>query len=129
MKTYIRQGFAYLKDENQNEQTNQLTLALNEKENQIQLLQNQLDSLNSQNKLGKQIFNELKTQYPSVHSFILLQAINNTDNEQIPVWICNLKSKAKITESEKNKIEEWLKVRINTNDLIINFGEEQASKK
>jgi uncharacterized hydrophobic protein (TIGR00271 family) len=125
----VRQGFAYLKDNKESEQTNQLSLALTEKENQIQLLQNQLDSLNSQNKMSNQVFNELKTQYPSVQSFIFQQAINNTDGKQTAIWICIIKSKTKIDEKEKLKIEEWLKVRVKTNSVIIHFEEEQISKK
>lgn len=125
----IRQGFAYLKESKESEQKNLLTIALRERENKIQLLQNQLDSLNSQNKLTKQIFNELKTQYPSIQSFILQQVFNNTNKEQTIVWICNITSNAKIDGKERNKIEEWLKVRVVSNKLILNFTEEQVSKK
>lgn len=125
----VQQGFAYLKDSKESKQTSQLTLALTEKENQIQLLQNQLDSLNNQNKLTKQVFNELKTQYPSVQSFILQQVFNNINKEQTLVWICNIKSNTKIEGKERKKIEEWLKIRVNSNELIINFKEEQVSKK
>ncbi len=124
MALQIRQGFAYLKEEKQNEKTNQLTLALSEKENQIHLLKNMTDSLNSQNKLSRQIFSELKTQYPSVQSFIFQQVINNTDTEQTPIWICNIKSSTKIDKKDKAKIKELLKVRINIKNLILYFQED-----
>lgn len=117
----VRQGFAYLKDSKESEQTNQLTLAISEKENQIQLLRMQLDSLNSQNRLSKQVFNELKAQYPLVRAFVLQPVINYTDNEQYTVWICNISSTEKISGKDMKKIEDWLKVRVNTNSLIVNY--------
>lgn len=117
----IRQGFSYLKENKGDEQTNQLTAALSEKENQIQLLQNKLDSLNVEKSLSEQIFKELKVQYPVVQSFILNQTINNTENEQHSVWICLIKSNGKIDANERKKIEKWLQVRIDIKEIILIF--------
>lgn len=119
----IQQGFAYLKDNKNDEQTNQLTLALTEKENQIQLLQNKIDSLTSQNLLSQQIHKELKTQYPFIQSCILQTAINHTDTTQQTIWIAIIHSKTKWETKDKAKIEDWLKVRMNIEQVKIYFEE------
>lgn len=119
----VRQGFAYLKDSKESEQTNQLTLALTEKENQIQLLQNKIDGLTSQNQLSQQIHKELKTQYPFIQSCILQTAINYTDTTQQTIWISIIYSKAKWEAKDKTKIEKWLKVRMNIEHIKIYFEE------
>ncbi|MBK8657834.1 MAG: hypothetical protein IPN22_02890 [Bacteroidetes bacterium] len=71
--------------------------------------------------MSKQIFYELKIQYPSIQSFVLQRAVKNTEGNETRLWICNIKSKTKIEEKEKKRIEEWLKVRIKAIELIINF--------
>lgn len=117
----VRQGFAYLKDSKESEQTNQLTLALTDKENQIQLLQNKIDSLTSQNQLSQQIHKELKTQYPFIQSCILQTAINHTDTTQQTIWIAIIHSKTKWQIKDKTKIEDWLKVRMDIKQIKLYF--------
>jgi uncharacterized membrane protein len=117
----IQQGFVFLKDNNNDGSTNQLTLALTEKENQIQLLQNNIDSLTSQNHMSKQIFSELKTQYPNVQSCTLQTAIDYSDDVEQTIWIAIIHSKTKWDVKDKTKIEEWLKVRMNNEKVNIFF--------
>ncbi len=117
----IQQGFAYLQENKNNEQTNQLTIALAERENQIQLLKNKLDSLTSQNKLGKQIFKELKIQYPSLQSCILQTAINHTDSTDQNLWLAIVNSKTRWDKKDKVKIEKWLIVRLGVDRIMIDF--------
>lgn len=119
----IQQGFAYMKDNKTDEQTNQLILALTEKENQIQLLQNKIDSMTSQNQLSHQIHKELKALYPFIQSCILQSAINHTDTTQQTIWVAILHSKTKWEAKDKTKIEDWLKVRMNIEQIKIYFGE------
>ncbi|MES1225301.1 MAG: TIGR00341 family protein [Bacteroidota bacterium] len=119
IKLKIQQGFTYLQQDNK--QSNQLSLAITDKERQIQALKNKLDSMSSKNELTNQVYEELKAQYPPVVSLILQQALQNTGSEQKNVWICFIGSKEKINEKEKAKIKDWLKIRIKSSDLIINF--------
>ena len=113
----IRQGFAYLKEKESvgdaqiAEETNRLTRLMGQKDQQIQKLQAQMDSLKLQGSLGKQIFLELKTQYPHIQSFILQPAVNNGLVSQKEIWIAALSSKQKLRQKEKQRIEAWLKVR------------------
>jgi uncharacterized hydrophobic protein (TIGR00271 family) len=113
----LHQGFAYIKDNKPNAEMNQLSLVLNDKEKQIQILQSKIDSVKKQNNQGKQIFKELKTQYPDIQSCILQTAINNTDTNDIAYWIAILQSKSKWSTTDKKKIDDWLKVRLNNTQL------------
>lgn len=117
----IRQGFAYLQDNKNNDESNQLTLALNTKEKQIQTLRRRLDSLDSQKQLSKQIYDELKAQYPPIQSCVLQPAISNTDTTQNSLWVSVITSKSRIDKKERFKIEQWLKVRLRTNSLLVYF--------
>jgi uncharacterized hydrophobic protein (TIGR00271 family) len=117
----IRQGFAYLKDEKQNDQTNELTRALTKKESQIQILQNKIDSLTSQNQISIQIHKELKAQYTSIQSFILQTVIHHTDSTHQTIWVAIIHSKTKLGIKDKTKIEDWLKVRMQIEEITIYF--------
>jgi uncharacterized hydrophobic protein (TIGR00271 family) len=119
----IKQGFAYLKENKDNKQTNQLTLTLTEKEKEVHFLRSKLDSLDSPKKLGLQIFRELKAQYPSIMSSILQPAIKNTDTLQMFIWVSIIKFKDKLNKIDKGKIEQWLKIRLNTNEILLRFEE------
>lgn len=117
----VRQGFAYLDNSKDDGQTTQLTLAITEKERQIQALQNQVDSLASVDLLSKQIFTEAKAQYPGIQSFVLQRALNNTDSTQQYIWFAAIQSKSNWSETDKSKMENWLKVRLNVEQVKIYF--------
>lgn len=119
----IQQGFAYLDGDEEPQQTTQMSLALSEKENQIKLLQSRLDSITFQENTNNQIFKELKIQYPNTSSFFLNQATNYTDEGQSKLWIAIIHSKSKWSEEEKTKLENWLMVRMNIEQIRIYFQE------
>lgn len=119
----IQQGFAYLNDNKENQQIQQLRLALYEKENQIESLQIQLDSLTSQEKTNNQIYKELKIQYPNVSSFVLKKTTKYAEREGNKIWISIISSNSKWDEKEKSKIEDWLKVRLDIEQIKIYFEE------
>ena len=64
---------------------------------------------------------ELKAQYPTIENFVLQPSILVNDSIQKNIWISNLKSKEKINSKERNQMKEWLKVRLNTDEIILNF--------
>ncbi|MBK7966174.1 MAG: DUF389 domain-containing protein [Bacteroidetes bacterium] len=117
----IRQGFAYLKDDKRDEQTNLLTIALNEKELNIRALQSQLDSLSFEDSLSMQIYRELKIQYPDLTSCLLQPAINYTDSSAFETWVSVINSSRDWEEIEKIKIESWIKIRMKIEKLKIYF--------
>jgi uncharacterized hydrophobic protein (TIGR00271 family) len=117
----IQQGFSYLNESNNNDQEKLLTNAISEKAILIENLSNQLDSIHKQKTLTTQIYKELKAQYPSIENFVLQPSILVNDSIQKNIWISNLKSKEKIDSKERNQIKEWLKVRLNTDVIIMNY--------
>ncbi|MBK9478768.1 MAG: TIGR00341 family protein [Bacteroidetes bacterium] len=117
----IQQGFAYLKENKVDEVGNQMLLK--ERENQIQILLLKMDSLNNQRILSKQIFKEVKTQYPIIQSVILQPVMNVSDSLQNNVWLAIVKSSSEIDEKEKIKIQKWMLVRLNITNLKVIFEE------
>lgn len=117
----IQQGFTYLNESNNNEQEKLLTNTISDKAIVIDKLTRQLDSINKQKDLSKQVFKELKAQYPSIENFVLQPSVIINDTVQKNSWISNIKIKEKLNTKEQKKIKEWLKVRLNTEEIIINF--------
>lgn len=118
----VRQGFAYLKEEEHKTEdikTQQLSIALTEKAKEVEALKKMLDSVESNKNLSQQIYQELKIQIPYIESYILQPSINNTDSTQKVVWVSVITSKRYIKQSDKKRIQDWLKVRLKTNDDIV----------
>lgn len=82
-----------------------------------------MDSLNNQRILSKQIFKEVKTQYPIIQSVILQPVMNVSDSLQNNVWLAIVKSSSEIDEKEKIKIQKWMLVRLNITNLKVIFEE------
>ncbi len=117
----IQQGFSYLNESNNNEQEKLLTNTISDKAVVIEKLTHQLDSIDNQKVLTNQVYKELKAQYPTIENFVLQPSILVNDSIQKNIWISNLKSKEKINSKERNQMKEWLKVRLNTDEIILNF--------
>jgi uncharacterized membrane protein len=118
----IQQGFSYLNEKVSNtDQENLLTATLNDKVVHIQTLKFKLDSINKEKDLSTQVYKELKAQYPTIESFILQPSVLIKDSIKKNVWISNIISKEKIKKEEQLKVKEWLKVRLNSSEIIINF--------
>ena len=118
----IQQGFSYLNESNSNnDQENTLSNSLNEKSKQLELLTFKLDSIYKQKDLSKQVYKEIKAQHPSVESIILQSSTLIADSIQKNVWISNIKLKSKLSDEEMSKLKNWLKVRLNTDEIKMNF--------
>lgn len=120
----IQQGFAYItenKDNKIDQQTSQLTIALTESEKHIRSQQQMIDSLLNNNQLSEQIHKELKAQYPNVQSTILQTATAQTDSIRKDIWLGVIQSSSKWNANDKTKIKNWLKVRVNSDELEVYF--------
>jgi uncharacterized hydrophobic protein (TIGR00271 family) len=121
----VKQGFAYLadnKNNESNEQFNQLTNALGMKEKQLNLFQLKFDSILNQQKLSVQIYSELKVQYPQLKRAIIEPSITINDSlMQANTYLVLLNMSAGLPKAEKNKLEKWLKVRLNQANLKLIF--------
>ena len=118
----IQQGFSYLNESKTNtEQENLLTNTLNEKAIVIDKLTHQLDSIKRLKDLSKQVYKEIKAQYPTIENFVLQPALIINDSLQKDSWISNIKLKEKINSKDQQKVKDWLKVRLNTDEIIMTF--------
>jgi uncharacterized hydrophobic protein (TIGR00271 family) len=121
-KLEIRQGFAYLRETNNtNEEADRIAKALLEKEQELLVYKGRLDSILSERQLSKQVFQELKVQYPAIESFLLEQSNNHTDSLDQPIWISAIKSRGGLREQDQEKIRKWLQLRIQAKDILFVF--------
>lgn len=113
----VKQGFAYLSDnknKEQNEQLSLLTETLQEKQKQVDSLQSKIDSTASQQKLSVQLYAELKAQYPVIKNAVIQSSFILGDSAVLKQTVLVLLSlTADLPQQEKTKLENWLKVRLN----------------
>lgn len=118
----IQQGFTWLKDDHeQDEHTKQLTLALAEKEAEIGKLKHHLDSLKAREVLSEQLYHEIKISYPQVKSFSLQPVKSFSDTLNQTIWLSLIGVKSTIKESDRKKLESWLKVRVNNSEISFRY--------
>ena len=115
----VRQGFAYLNETKDNEQQSQLTLALTEKENELQSAKAKIDSISNKQKLNFQVYNEIKAQYPNVSNGIIQTLPTYSDNKSFLLVL--LTSNKRFSIKEKNKLMNWLKIRTQQDSIKIIF--------
>ncbi|MEZ5015233.1 MAG: DUF389 domain-containing protein [Chitinophagales bacterium] len=115
----VRQGFTYLQDnkEQVSEQTQQLSLALTEKDQRIQELQHAQDSLQNMQALGAQVYTELRAQYPKLVRGSVEPGITYSDSSAVAGWICVMEVHDRTRNYDVKKIEAWLQVRLKTNSV------------
>lgn len=118
----VKQGFAYLQEKD-NQKTNPFSVVLDEKERKLKQLQGKLDSIKKQEKLSLQIFKELKVQFYEVKSLSIEQVLVFSDSIQNTAWMALIVSEPPLKQEDKNKIEQWLKVRVNAEEIKIQFDQ------
>jgi len=129
----IKQGFAIFSgSEEGDKKSQQINRVLNEKEMELKALKekvaateaeekDRVAAIDAEKELGKQIFDELKAQYPSISSCSVQRVSSNTGSEQIPVWNAIITSTSKLKQPDRNRIEEFLKARVNTQQMVLSF--------
>ncbi len=110
----IKQGFAYLSDNNkiENEELDQLSKALALKDQQQQRADSLQDSVKNHEQLSKQLYAELKTQYPALQTAIVQPSVMWSDSVRSPVFLVLLSIRSRMPAREQAKLESWLKVRL-----------------
>ncbi|MFZ1700336.1 MAG: DUF389 domain-containing protein [Pyrinomonadaceae bacterium] len=120
-KLEIKQGFAYLKNGEDNPETKQLTSVLNEKEKEIQQLKAKVEKDEAEMALGMQIFREVHVQYPEITSLVVQQVLNNTPSVQMPVWVAVIRFTAPIVPEDRSRLEAYLKARVGADQMNVYF--------
>lgn len=117
----VKQGFAYLNENNDEHLINAVNQDNTQKDLIIKKLQVQLDSINTTQQLSEQLYKELKAQNNGIISAIIEPTFTYTDSSKLKSYLVAIETKEKIAETEKQRLENWLKVRLNQSNLKLIF--------
>ncbi len=109
-KLNIRQGFAYLSNDNKVDD-NEVNTALNNQMVELQTIKTKYDSIISSQARTRQMLKELKVQYPQVNSFVFEKITYYNDSTGNQVWLSVIESDDAITATDRQKIERWVETR------------------
>lgn len=117
----IKQGFAYLTENtSKNEQIRRLAEMLAETEKEQQKLQTESDSLAGIKEMSASVYRELKIQYPGIRTAILEPSvIHSNDSTHTDSFLVIISMSSNLPQKEQKKMQDWLKVRLNRNDLTL----------
>ncbi|MEO7310403.1 MAG: TIGR00341 family protein [Chitinophagaceae bacterium] len=117
----VNQGFAYLSTENKgienNEQVKGLTQALELREKDKLLLQQKFDSIEQQQLLGKQLFAELKSQYPSIHNAVIQPSSLLNDSSSTRAYLVLIDASTRFSRHDTAKLGNFLRTRLQRKDV------------
>lgn len=94
--------------------------ALDEKNKTIQNLQAELQGISANKAMWRNISAELHAQYPQIREVLFSEAVqwkvddDKSDDKQI---VLNITASSKLSSSDRYRITEWLKVRIQTDKI------------
>ncbi len=127
-KLDIKQGFSILSavqekpnGDKGNDQFTQLSNALSEREKDLQAFKQKVEANDAATALGKQIFGELKAQYPAISNCVVQRVIENSDDKQVPVWVAVISAQNNLGPEDRARIQDFLKVRVNTDQIYLYF--------
>ncbi|CAN5378860.1 TIGR00341 family protein [soil metagenome] len=127
-KLEIKQGFSILSAAQEkingdqgNDQFTQLSNALSEREKELQAFKQKVEANEAARAFGKQIFSELKAQYPAISNCVVQQVVENSDDKQVPVWVAVITLQKNLGPEDRTRIQEFLKARINTDQINLDF--------
>ena len=112
-----------MEENKETSQVNQLTQAVATKELEIQGLKHSLDSISSQQTMARQVFRELRVQTPEIASVTMRPSVEFTDSTSTNLYIASIRLTKRISTEQKQKIEDWLKVRLQTQSIKLFFEE------
>lgn len=121
----IKQGFAYLSENNdgdKDEKYKMISSALEDKDKEQKLLQLKLDSIYKHQQISKQVYAELKVQYPSLKKIIIQPSMAVTDSAALKsAYLVLVELAGGLPASEKIKLERWLNIRLQQNNITLIF--------
>ncbi len=120
----VKQGFAYLADNNNNsnENLNELNYTLTEKDNEINKLQDSLNNIKTNEKKAREVFNEIKALYPTIQHGIIKPGQIKDSVHTTTVWNVLVQSNKIIYSSDKNKMRIWLNKRLQPDSVVLEFA-------
>jgi uncharacterized hydrophobic protein (TIGR00271 family) len=115
----VKQGFAYmdLKNNENAEKEQLIKMALAAEKRHTDSLQKLVEGMKEERTDPKQIFSELKSQYPGLREAVIQPVTPVNDSSAKSEMLVMLEIKGKMNTAEQVKLQNWLKIRLKTNDL------------
>jgi uncharacterized hydrophobic protein (TIGR00271 family) len=115
----VKQGFAYmdLKNNENAEKEQLIKMALAAEKRHTDSLQKLVEGMKEERTDPKQIFSELKSQYPGLREAVIQPVTPVNDSSAKSEMLVMLEIKGKMNTAEQIKLQNWLKIRLKTNDL------------
>lgn len=126
----FRQGLSFDVVSKQNSEVDNIKGELNRMNLLLQRKDKQIDSLNKINYYGKQILEEINKLYPEIvscsygESLTFNDPTSDPDNAKIIAFTTKRKY---LSNTDKQKIEEWLRIRLKSNNLNVFYKNEKLS--
>ncbi len=115
----IKQGISFLPDKKETDRITQLTKLLTEKEQVVRNQYRIIDSLASIKSQATQILDEMRINYPEIVSISIKPLVVSSDSLSRNIPLVLVQTANLSASSKRNKIEEWLKIRLNNPKLIV----------
>lgn len=109
----IKQGFAYINDNNELNEDDQFRQLLSQKDSELKKLQAESDSISRINANSQQVFKELQAQFPSISSAVIQpvdEFLQNKSSRKTSIVVLN--TRQKLSQAERTKLLNFLKVRL-----------------
>ncbi len=121
----FEQGLSFDAFDNKNSEVENLKAELSRMNLLLQEKEQKIDSITEKKYFGRQILSEIKNLYPQIstcsfsESLIFNDSLQTPENKGIVMFGIN----GKISNKEKQKIEQWLKTRLQNNNIQIYYSE------
>jgi uncharacterized hydrophobic protein (TIGR00271 family) len=119
-KIIIEQGLSTINDMDDNEIMKEVEL--NQLKMKLQMVQKNMDSLEKSKLLGQQLLKEIKPLYSEINSVIYSETYEFDSIQKMPLSLLIIKGDL-IKEEDKKHIKQWLKARLNNNQVKILYME------
>lgn len=113
----VKQGFAFLSDKQLNEKV-MIGKAIDDQGRQVDSLKKELEMLKGKKHDTRQVYQELKTQYPQIREAVIQQVTPVSDSSlsrEATLVVLNITGK--LSPVEKDKIGKFLRVRLSADSL------------
>ncbi len=121
----VKQGFAYLSENNSNTNTSdnlkELNVALLEKDQQINTLRDSINKISKNEKRAIEVFNEMKVLYPTIINGVVKPSATKDSTQVVTTWNILIQTKRGITRDERDKMKNWLNTRLQPDSVSLIF--------
>jgi uncharacterized hydrophobic protein (TIGR00271 family) len=115
----IKQGFAYLKEEKKLNQVNPLSDVLAQKEKELALVNNKIDSIRTDSLNYIQLIKEAKTIYPDLKNISISPIVSAENYSSDSLVLAYLQTSKPVIKSDRAKLQNWLQAKLNKNVQIV----------